>query len=319
MDDQIRALRRQPDRTLEIPDVAMVRPDGTSERLNYLVLWDAGCSSYVVMMQRSLSTAEAIAELQRQVRRRMLLEAENVAQANAIKAANDTLNRINRDLADFTRIVAHDLKSPLRALRYFADDLERSLTEPSSDDDPHEHLHRLREQSARMSGMLTGLLAYARLDSKAEARATVDLSELVQRIVASLPRPAGMTIAIEGVWPTIETLEAPMDLVIRNVIDNAIKHHDRQQGRIVAACKPATTHLEIRISDDGPGIPERYRETVFKPYVRLVDRETDGLGMGLALVKRAAESAGANIGIEGNGGAERGTIVRIVWPLEILT
>lgn len=319
MEDQVAALRRQPDRTLELPDVAMVRPDGASERLNYLVVWEPRDSVYVLMLQRSLSTADAVAELQRQVRRRMLLEAENVEQANAIKAANDTLSRINRDLADFTRIVAHDLKSPMRALRYFADDLERSLTEPSPGDDPHEHLQSLRAQSARMSGMLTGLLAYARLDNKAEARGPVDTGDLVHRIVASLPRPEGIAIEIEGTWPTIETLEAPFDLVIRNLIDNAIKHHDRPQGRIGVHCRPGRVDLKIIIEDDGPGIPSRHRETVFKPYVRLGAQESGGLGMGLALVRRAAESAGARIEIIGDGHEPRGTTVQVLWPFEILT
>ena len=93
-------------------------------------------------------------------------------------------------------------------------------------------------------------------------------------------------------------------------------HADLDEG--VSLDDLGRAYAELMGGGDDPYEP-RQPETELAEIQELVDRETDGLGMGLALVKRAAESAGASIGIEGNGGAERGTIVRIVWPLEILT
>lgn len=316
--EQIERLRACPDETLEVPNVAVVRRDGDAPRLSYVLFWDEGMAVFVLMIQRSLTANDVSIELQRQVRRRMLAEAELVEQAKVIEAANRSLSKVNRDLADFARIVSHDLKSPMRALRYFADDLEHALDDPSGGDDPRHHLDRLRQQSQRMSSMLTGLLAYTRLERKDDAAAPVDLAGLVQRIVASLPRPEGIVVSVEGDWPTITTHEAPLDLILRNLVDNAIRHHDADAGAIVVRCVHVPTNgcVQIEIQDDGPGIPDRYHDDIFKPFTRLTSDPEGGVGMGLTLVRRAVESLGGSLSVRPNSRNARGVTFRLVCPVD---
>lgn len=318
---EIDALRGPSDRDLVIPNVAVVgaaagRPP---PRLSYVVMWNGAPRQYLVAVLRAVTTNDVSVELQRQVRRRLLMEAELAEQARAIQAANAALNRANRDLSDFARIVSHDLKSPMRALRYLADDLERSLTEPDEHGDPRTHLELLRRQSRRMSSMLTGLLAYARLEQKELAVEPVDTGTLVRSIASSLPRPEGFELRIEGDWPTIDTCEAPLDLILRNLIDNAIRHHDRPTGHVVLSCVPNGDCLRISVADNGPGIAARDHDAIFLPYTRLTDNVTGGVGMGLALVKRAADSVSARLSVTTPAGQSRGAMFLLDWPRQILT
>ena len=76
-------------------------------------------------------------------------------------------------------------------------------------------------------------------------------------------------------------MSTPLDLVLRNLVDNAIKHHDREHGRIVLTCTDHPSALEIAVSDDGPGIAPEHFECVFLPFQTM---SGDGAGMGLAIV-----------------------------------
>ena len=79
-------------------------------------------------------------------------------------------------------------------MRYFTEDLEAALSEPGAAD-PQAHLDRLKAQSQRMSSMITGLLAYSRLDRVDPGGSAADSRRIVEDIIASLPRPEGMSIA----------------------------------------------------------------------------------------------------------------------------
>jgi len=321
LEEQIGGLRDRPGTALEMPDIAVVAnaTDEPSPRFSYRLSWDHGQSLYVCMIQRSLTANGLAVELQRQARRRMLAEAELLEQATAIAAANMALTTANRDLGDFARIVSHDLKSPLRALRYFAEDLERALVEPSPENDPGTYLNQLKQQSMRISSMLTGLLAYVRLEDKSDAVTTVDLRVLIDNIVASLPRPEGFRIDIEGGWPSVETLETPLDLILRNLIDNAIRHHPCDNGCVRVTCAPGSEALEIVVEDDGAGIHSGDHEAVFQPYPRSGDgvpgHEPAGTGMGLSLVKRAVDAMGARLELISNSGTINGSRFVLRWPL----
>lgn len=314
LDDQLSALRRRPDRVFQIPNVAIMTADGTAPRLNITVFWMPHTQGYLVLVSRALARDDLEIELTQQTRRRMLTEAQLVEQSMAIKAANEELSRANRDLTEFTAIVSHDLKAPMRALRYTTEDLERALTDPDGGD-PQAHIDKLHRQSRRMSGMLTSLLAYVRLDRNEDARETVDTRTLIDDVAASLPVPNGFAITVSGRWPVLTTLREPLDLTLRNLLDNALKHHDRQHGRVLVAAEPAQGGLAISVEDDGPGIPADLHDAVFRPFTRLgEDNANDGLGMGLALVQRAVQRAGGTLVLISAPDKARGTRFKLWWP-----
>lgn len=287
---------------------------------------DAQARQFLLLVTRASGQASidlAVARYQRD--RRILLE-EIEQKKIELDRAYAELALCNRDLEDFAAIISHDLKAPMRSLRYLADDIKTSLLTASGDVPPAalSACDELQDQSRRMSTMLSQLLDYASLGRQKDALETIDSRSLVASIAGSLPAPPGFVIAISGDWPTFDTLVAPLDLVLRNLIDNAIKHHDRpHEGHIALTAKTDGPHLRITVADNGPGIPKGRQDAVFLPFRSYpapgaespAEADSSSQGMGLAFVKRTLENAGGRLSLDSDPATGRGSRFVIAWPL----
>lgn len=317
LEPEILALRNSPDGDpLELANVGVQMADGQVERLNYLLAWSDASSHYLLTIAKPIAASDSIVALHQQTRMKMMAEAEVARQASAIQQANLALAEANRNLDEFTRIITHDLKAPMRALRYFADDLEYALGSRESTE-AREHLGKLRAQSQRMSRMVSSLLNYTQIENTSDELEDLDTGALVDEITASLPLPNDFVIEKLGDWPRISTLRAPLDLILRNLLQNAIQHHDDAVGCIQIRCTEGEHELKIEVSDNGPGIPARYRETIFNPFTSLAQDAPQHSGMGLTLVKRAADKIGAKLKLLENNDQERGSTFELYWPIAI--
>jgi signal transduction histidine kinase len=171
-----------------------------------------------------------------------------------------------------------------------------------------------------MAAMLTELLAYSKIGRKIDAIDHVDTRALVERLVQSTPRAAAMQITISGDWPVLDTLTAPLDLVLRNLVANAVLHHDRAAGHVNLRATQQRDALRIEVADDGPGIPRDHQESIFLPFRTLSETPSaDHHGIGLALVRKTVDVVGARLDVISDPPAARGTTFRLDWPLTILT
>ncbi|MEM1306913.1 MAG: HAMP domain-containing sensor histidine kinase [Pseudomonadota bacterium] len=338
LESDLARLIQEPGTSLDLPNIAIVSDKtGPMQRLNLSVRWDARREEYVILVAKALSHAAFEVELQQQVRARRLAETILVEQAEGMQETNAELARVNRELADFARLVTHDLKAPMRAMRYFTDDLESSLAAPG-EDDPSAHINRLRAQSRRMTGMLSSLLAYATVERKADAVSTFDSAALVDQIIASLPAGPGVTIARSGTWPELTTIEALFDIVVRNLLENATRYATEpardQIGGVPSAKLAAGTGepailvhgqsddgaFVMDVCDNGPGIAPNLRAAVFRPFTQVEPQDTDdgdlnaNTGMGLAIVQRAVETAGGSISVEDGTPSHPGARFRVILP-----
>lgn len=225
------------------------------------------------------------------------------------------LQRTNEDLDDFVYAASHDLKAPLRAV----DSLSQFLLEDLPDDIPEgcrEDLGELRGRVKRMENMLAAMLKYARLGKQDHQTETFNLTSAVQEAVDLMHIPEGFSIQIET--GNLETTSArpPLEQVIRNLVDNAIKHHDRPDGTIRVEAVGQGDFVELSISDDGPGIEPEFHQKVFEMFETLRRRdEHESSGMGLAMVKRLVETQGGSIKVESP--CDRGTTFRFTWPRNV--
>ncbi len=318
-DDDIRALRANPRHRVELANVKIVGGRSESPRINIFLHWLETSGRYVIIVVRATMQSEVEAELENQSRRRVLAEAKIIEQAKALERANAELTRANRDLDEFANIISHDLKSPMRALRYLSEDVEQALAR-ADEKAAKAHLADLRQQARRMSRMLTDLLTYARIGpNDEEAMTETDTRGLIETIIASLPRPEGFAIQIAGEWPVLRTVEAALDLVVRNLVDNAIKHHDRTDGCVTLAAASHPIGVEILISDDGPGIAPKYHEAIFQPFRQLADPTGSGTssGIGLSLVRKTVETNRARLQLDSAPALRRGTTFQLTWPGEV--
>lgn len=222
------------------------------------------------------------------------------------------LERSNADLEQFAYVASHDLKAPLRAIDNLAGWIEEDVAELMSDDS-REHLRLLRSRINRLEALLEGLLQYAQTGRDKAEVTSVDSRSLIAGVVEMLGPPASLRINIADDLPNLTTTEAPLQQVFHNLIGNAIKHHDRDDGVIRVAGRDLGAHFEFSVSDDGPGIPAEYHEKVFQMFQTLKRRdEVEGSGIGLAVVQKLVRAYGGTIAVISRAD-ERGAAFRFTW------
>lgn len=315
LEESIHALKDTTGEVLELPAVRMVNAGEELPRLNLTIFWFAGGAQYIMLVARATQRSDFDAELSRQMRARLMAETEAAAKSRELARANVELARANRDLEDFAAIISHDLKSPLRALRFASEDLAAQL-DAGDLQAARRRLDEIGERSRRMSDMMTSLLDYASVGRKSEVAEPVATEELARAVVASLEKPAGFEIMLAGEWPVIETARAALDLVLRNLVQNAIVHHDRGDGRIVLDAREQHRALVITVTDDGPGIAPEHHEVILLPF-RSLSGKPGSTGMGLAFVNRTIETIGGRLSVLSDPARARGTTFELVWPRQL--
>lgn len=311
LEDDIRALKTTPDRELRLPSVSAVTAEGSGPRLNFIFHHFAGEPYYLVIVAPTVASPFET-QLGHQIRARYLAEADAAAKSKQLARANAELTAANSNLEHFAAIVSHDLKAPMRALRYMADDVESAIDDGDMSA-ARLHLEQLRRQSQRMSSMLSALLHYSSAGRQRDSLETIDTLHLVTEIVSSLPH-GGMKVEVRGSWPVLETLAAPLDVALRNLIENTFKHHDRAHGHLLITCEDAEDALRITLEDDGPGIAPGDQESIFLPFRTL---KGQGEGMGLAIVQKMIDAVGGTITLASYAPRRRGSIFTLRWPKRI--
>jgi len=230
------------------------------------------------------------------------------------RAHADELKRSNAALEQFAYAASHDLQAPLRAIAHLAQWIDEDVSATASPD-TLENLKLLNGRVARLQMLISGLLAYARIGRADLVTEDVDVAAAVQDVVALLdPRP-NFVVTCETDLSAIRTHRPPFQLVLKNLISNALQHHDRAEGRVTVAVRLVHDMVEVRVSDDGPGIPQRFHEEIFVIFKTLKSRdEIESGGLGLAMVKKQVMENGGRIWVESAPPA-RGTTFVFTWKL----
>ena len=153
-----------------------------------------------------------------------------------VEARTTELARSNAELDQFAYVASHDLKAPIRAI----DSLATWIAEDAGDALPDEsarHLALLRQRAKRMERLLDSLLAYSRAGRREAAPEPVDTAALAREVAEMVAPPEGFDVRVEGDFPVVVTPRAPLALVLRNLVGNAIKHHDRPDGRVTVSAR----------------------------------------------------------------------------------
>jgi len=230
-----------------------------------------------------------------------------------LQRKTEELKRSNLDLEQFAYVASHDLKAPLRAMRALVDWLKDDL-EGYREGDVQENLGLLGQRTQRLAILLDDLLAYSRAGRKIGDVRSLHLKSFVEEVATLIAPPEGFRIvADESLNITIQAYHAPLETVLRNLMNNAIKHHpDPEKGLIQVSVKDHGDTITFGVADNGAGIPEEYSEKVFKMFQTLQPRDKcEGSGMGLAIVQRIIDWQGGKVWF--HTAAEGGTIFKFVW------
>ena len=143
------------------------------------------------------------------------------------------------------------------------------------------------------------MLDFAEIGREASYKEPVDLNLLVKQIFPEMSPHGGIDVVIDGDLPVIEFEVNRISQVFRCLLGNAIKRFGGGKGIIRVACSDERGFWRFEVQDNGPGIPEAYRNKIFKVFQAIDDRKDDNhLGMGLAIAKKIVEKNGGNIWVE---------------------
>jgi signal transduction histidine kinase len=136
---------------------------------------------------------------------------------------------------------------------------------------------------------------------------------MVREVAEMSAPPPGFVIACDGTMAMIYTHRVSIQVVLQNLIGNALKHHDRSEGRIIVSVRQIDGMAEFRVTDDGPGIEPRFHERIFAIFQTLACRdEAVSSGIGLAIVKKKVLAHGGRIWIE-SAPPVRGSTFAFTW------
>lgn len=224
------------------------------------------------------------------------------------------LTRSNEDLERFAYTASHDLRSPLRAIDTLSRHLETDLGE-TLPDDSRQDLETLRQRVKRMEKLLDDILAYARLGQALNETTgqLVDGQTLMAEIQELItPRP-GIEIRASAKLEQTRFYRVPLQQVLRNLIDNAVKHHDKKTGEVLVDVEERETRYIFTVRDDGPGIDPRYHQKIFQMFQTLQPRDkVEGSGMGLTVIKKILANYDCDITVDSTPG--QGATFRFDWP-----
>jgi len=215
---------------------------------------------------------------------------------NALLARLDTAFQAQRS---FVADAAHELRSPLTALKLQLDLLRRAPDDAARAD----NLRELAAGMDRLQHLVAQLLTLARAEPGAAeaAFADVDLVEVARQAAAeTVPLSAERGVALELDAPpslTVRGDAAALRILARNLIDNAIRYSGAR-GKVHVQLVADGARAVMRVDDSGPGIPAADRERVFDRFYRRDSGDTAGSGLGLAIVRAVAERHGAQVDLQ---------------------
>jgi len=217
------------------------------------------------------------------------------------------LERMRRE---FVASVSHELSTPLAAVRGL---LETMLL---SDNPGKELIERAIRRVGEFEDLINSIKLLTLVErGGGEAVGEVRVDEVVEAVLGDLRsemEEKGLELEVrveEGV--TVRCDREKIYILLRNIIGNAIRYN-REGGKVEVAVWRSPEGVKLEVSDTGRGIPRRDLPFIFTPFFR--SGEGGGLGLGLAISKRIVEFCRGRIEVESEAG--RGTVVRILFPLQ---
>jgi signal transduction histidine kinase len=224
------------------------------------------------------------------------------------REARASLELANADLESFVFSASHDLKSPLIAMLSYMDLLENEFGSDLGEE-ARWYLERMSANGRFMEALIRDLLELSRVGRTQTAPERVELGQLVDDVAIELREQHPHMDVVTGPLPTLLVNGVRVRQLLTNLIDNAATHGG--DGTVTVTIDARPSHEEpgavvVSVRDDGPGVPETYRELVFGVFERLGDdANAPGTGVGLAICRKIMESIGGRIWLaDAPGGAD---------------
>jgi len=268
--------------------------------------------SLCVIDQHSIELSEkqldALARLGRQVVN--LIELRRAAVAAELR--HRKLNRAHIILKDFSNLIAHDLKAPLRNIKSYTEILREEYA-ASLPADGMELLQGLEAVADEGRSMIDGVLKYSSaLNDFDENREPIDLEKLVTSVGNRLVLPPDVTLTFDGPVGRVLASSVPLDHILLNLISNAIKFRDKPCTAINVSSRKVEDGVRIGVLDNCRGFPPESAKSLFTMFYTSADGTEDSHGVGLNIVQRLVEMMRGKVEVSSEPG--KGSEIAFVIP-----
>jgi signal transduction histidine kinase len=235
-----------------------------------------------------------------------------------LRLSVETIN-LNRRQSNFIDSVTHELKSPLASLKLYLQTLERCRVRP---EEQQSFVRYMLDDVERLDTLINHLLDAARLDHRIidTELEHVDLADVLDDCVEGVClryRVSRDVVRLETEALLVRARSVDLDLVFRNLIDNAVKYAGEKPQVEISARRVGDGEAQVRISDNGKGIPHDLRRKIFGRFFRVgeeLERETSGLGLGLYITRTMVRRLKGKIRVRDREGGP-GTTFEVTIPV----
>lgn len=231
---------------------------------------------------------------------------------------SEELKKTNKELEQFAYIASHDLKTPLRGIgnlvSFLEMDLEKFGKDVSENPEFQKNTTRIKSQVQRMENLINGILEYSSVGKNKNVLEMVDIKKIVQQQVMDLN--VEDQVKFTGKFPKFKTHRIPLEQIFSNLIGNSVKHHDKNDLQIKVSVSEDDSYYTFAVSDNGPGIDDRYHEKIFEPFNVLNSNDrANNTGIGLSIVKKLIQKYNGVLTLDSEVGV--GTRISFTWPKNV--
>lgn len=222
-------------------------------------------------------------------------------QRQELQANYDRISRLEETRKNLSRLVVHDLRNPLNAIKAFLEEVDER--NPGLDADSQKYLRRAHAASRQLIDMTNSLLDLSRME-EGEMKLTrepVNLAELCREAVANAAMQADkrvLTVESSDTPPVAQVDRSLVQRIIQNILGNALKFTDRETGRVTLRAETEGDSVVVSITDNGPGIPEEFHSQIFGRFFQVQGTQVAGVhstGLGLSFCKLGVEIHGGHL------------------------
>ncbi|MFH1478955.1 MAG: ATP-binding protein [Candidatus Omnitrophota bacterium] len=223
---------------------------------------------------------------------------------NQLQEQKILLEKVNKELDSFVYTVSHDLKTPLNGIYGFTDLLEKDYFDKVGKNG-QEYLGRIRHGVERMRRLIEDLLALSRISRIKNPFEDVDVNQLLESVMDRIEfeiKKNNVELSVAKGLPILHCDRIKMEEVFLNLMTNAIKFSSKDRSnvpKIEIGYHDRQDAYEFYIKDNGIGIEKKYHKEIFDIFRRLHhQKEYEGTGAGLSIVKRVIDDHNGRIWVE---------------------
>lgn len=275
------------DKTQSIPLIFL---SAKGEKKDIRAGMNLGAEDYLT---KPIHINDLISAVDNKIKKKLLIDQKII---DKTKSLSTILQNQENELDNYAHLISHELKSSLRnvsdLLTWSQEDTEQTNNREGS----VSTIQLMIEKVERMESILVNLEQYKNITPLSFKNKVINMHSVVQQVVDEIQKPPHIKVKINNQLPTLFADENMLEKVFEILIQNAIKHNDKDFGIIELGCETTEKDYIFSIKDNGAGIPEKYHKKIFEMFQVLESSESTGIS--LSIVKKIISNFKGEIYVE---------------------